>query len=131
MAGIYPVRGGIFYVLDQTRTARPKFIRSDECLQCHAAKNTRHVPGFVVRSVYPDYRGYPICSLGSRVTTHTSPLCERWGGWYVTGAHGTARLAGNLLFEETSRPDNPESLTGGNLTSLVSKFSRRESLSAQ
>lgn len=73
--------------------------------------------------------GTPICSLCSRVTTHTSPLCERWGGGYVTGAHGTTRHAGNLLFEETSRPDNPESLTGGNLTSLVSKFSLREYLS--
>lgn len=34
LAGIYPVRLGTFYVLDQTRTARPKFIRSDEGLQC-------------------------------------------------------------------------------------------------
>lgn len=129
LAAVDPVRGGIFYVLDQTRTARPKFIRNDECLQCHAANNTRHVPGFVVRSVYPDDRGYPISSLGSHVTNHTSPLRERWGGWYVTGTHGTERHAGNMLFDEKSRPENPESLTGGNLTSLVGKFSPREYLS--
>ncbi|MFN9743784.1 MAG: hypothetical protein ACK562_16940, partial [Acidobacteriota bacterium] len=82
MAGIYPVRGGIFYVLDQTRTARPKFIRSDECLQCHAANNTRHVPGFVVRSVYPDYRGYPdLLTLFTRHHPHQPAL--RTVGWRV------------------------------------------------
>ena len=129
LAAVDPERGGIFYVLDQTKTGRPKFIRNDECLQCHAANNTRNVPGFVVRSVYPDYRGYPISSLGSHVTSHTSPLNERWGGWYVTGTHGSERHAGNLLFEESSRPETPESLSGGNLTSLVSRFSPRGYLS--
>lgn len=128
LAAVDPERGGIFYVLDQIKTEKPKFVRNDECLQCHAANNTRNVPGFVVRSVYPDYRGYPISSLGSHVTNHTSPLRERWGGWYVTGTHGTERHAGNMLFEEASLPERPESLTGGNLTSLVSKFSPRSYL---
>jgi hypothetical protein len=129
LGAVDPERGGIFYVLEQTKTGRPKLIRNDECLQCHAANNTRNVPGFVVRSVYPDDRGYPISSLGSHVTDHTSPLNERWGGWYVTGTHGSERHAGNLLFEETSRPELPESLSGGNLTSLVGRFSPRGYLS--
>ncbi len=129
LAAVDPQLGGIFYVLDQTKVDRPKFVRNDECLQCHASNNTRNVPGFVVRSVYPDYRGYPISSLGSHVTTHGSPLPERWGGWYVTGTHGEERHAGNLLYDESSTPERPESLTGGNLTSLVSRFSARGYLS--
>jgi hypothetical protein len=123
LGAVDPQLGGIFYVLDQTKADRPKFIRNDECLQCHAANNTRNVPGFVVRSVYPDHRGYPISSLGSHVTSNNSPLHERWGGWYVTGTHGEERHAGNLLFEESSTPEKPETLTGANLTSLVSRFS--------
>ncbi len=123
LGAVDPQLGGIFYVLDQTKADRPKFIRNDECLQCHAANNTRNVPGFVVRSVYPDHRGYPISSLGSHVTSNNSPLTERWGGWYVTGTHGDERHAGNLLFEESSTPEKPETLTGANLTSLISRFS--------
>lgn len=129
LGAVDPERGGIFYVLDQTKTDRPKFVRNDECLQCHAANNTRNVPGFVVRSVYPDHRGYPISSLGSHVTSHGSSLLERWGGWYVTGTHGEARHAGNLLFEESSQPELAGNLAGGNLTSLVSRFSPRGYLS--
>ena len=108
LAAVDPERGGIFYVLDQTKTAKPKFVRNDECLQCHAANNTRNVPGFVVRSVYPDYRGYPISSLGSHVTNHTSPLRERWGGWYVTGTHGTERHAGNCSSRRRAFPNAPK-----------------------
>lgn len=129
LAAVDPQLGGVFYVLNQTKADRPKFVRNDECLQCHQANNTRNVPGFVVRSVYPDDRGYPISPLGSHVTSHGSPLLERWGGWYVTGTHGDARHAGNMIFEESSNPERSESLTGSNLTSLVSRFSPQGYLS--
>ena len=29
------------------------------------------------------------------VTTDETPIEERWGGWYVTGRHGTLRHMGN------------------------------------
>ncbi len=123
VAAVDPQLGGVFYMLDQTKPDKPQLTRNDECLQCHVSNATRNVPGFVVRSVYPDERGYPIAPLGSHITNHASPLSERWGGWYVTGTHGEARHAGNMLFSETSRPDVPDQLSGGNLTSLDKKFS--------
>ncbi len=130
VATIDPQLGGVFYMLEQTKTDKPRFIRNDECLQCHASNATRNVPGFVVRSVYPDERGYPIAPLGSHITNHASPLIERWGGWYVTGTHGEARHAGNMLFNESSNPEKPEQLTGANLTSLDRKFYPTSYLSA-
>lgn len=122
VAAVDPQLGGVFYMLEQNKTDKPRFVRNDECLQCHSSNATRNVPGFVVRSVYPDERGYPIAPLGSHITNHASPLVERWGGWYVTGTHGEARHAGNLLFSESSNPEKPEQLTGANLTSLDRKF---------
>lgn len=122
VATVDPQLGGVFYMLEQQPAAKPRFVRNDECLQCHASNGTRGVPGFVVRSVYPDERGFPIAPLGGHVTNHASPLKERWGGWYVTGTHGQERHAGNILFSESSNPERPEQLTGANVTSLERKF---------
>ncbi|MDX2044401.1 MAG: hypothetical protein SF097_24540 [Acidobacteriota bacterium] len=130
LAAVDPQFGGVFYMLEQHKADKPRFVRNDECLQCHTSNATRNVPGFVVRSVYPDERGYPIAPLGSHITNHASPLIERWGGWYVTGKHGEARHAGNLLFSESSNPEKPEQLTGANLTSLAKKFTPTSYLSA-
>ncbi|MGE0885362.1 MAG: hypothetical protein AB7P14_17590 [Blastocatellales bacterium] len=130
VAAVDPQLGGVFYMLEQNKTDKPRFVRNDECLQCHSSNATRNVPGFVVRSVYPDERGYPIAPLGSHITNHSSPLVERWGGWYVTGTHGEARHAGNQLFNESSNPEKTEQLTGANLTSLDRKFYPTSYLSA-
>jgi hypothetical protein len=130
LAAVDPNLGGVFYMLEQTKAERPRLARNDECLQCHVSNATRNVPGFVVRSVYPDERGYPIAPLGSHITNHTSPLKQRWGGWYVTGTHGDEPHAGNILFNESSNPDKPEQLTGVNLTSLGEMFPAPGYLSA-
>jgi hypothetical protein len=118
LAAVDPKLGGVFYMLEQRKDALPRFVRNDECLQCHATNSTKGVPGFVVRSVFPDERGYGIAPLGSRITDHASPLNERWGGWYVTGTHGTGRHLGNALFDETTKLDRLNLEEGANLTSL-------------
>ncbi len=50
MAAVDPQQGVVFYTLDQEETTRPKMVRRDDCLQCHATGSTLGVPGFVVRS---------------------------------------------------------------------------------
>lgn len=130
LAAVDPALGGVFYMLEQTKSNKPRFVRNDECLQCHTSNATRNVPGFVVRSVYPDERGYPIAPLGGHITNHSSPLRERWGGWYITGTHGSERHAGNQLFDESSNPEKDDQLTGGNLTNLDRKFTPNGYLSA-
>lgn len=116
-----PTLGGVFYMLEQTKTDKPRIIRNNECLQCHASGTTRNVPGHIVRSVFPDDRGYPIAQLGSRVIGHTNPLKERWGGWFVTGTHGKQEHLGNQLFSERDQLEKLDLTPGANLTSLDKK----------
>jgi hypothetical protein len=116
-----PNLGAVFYVLEQKADATPRFVRSMECLQCHSSRNTKDVPGHLVRSIFPDVSGYGIAPMGSRVTDHSSPLKERWGGWYVTGSHGNLRHLGNLIFNAREKPDEIERTEGLNLLSLAKK----------
>jgi hypothetical protein len=116
-----PTLGGVFYMLEQTKTDKPRFVRNNECLQCHASGTTRNVPGHIVRSVFPDERGYPIAQLGSRVIGHANPLRERWGGWFVTGTHGKEQHLGNQLFTERDQLEKLDLTLGSNITSLEKK----------
>lgn len=121
LSTVDPKRGGVFYMLEQTKTAQPRFVRNNECLQCHSSSTTRNVPGHIVRSVFPDERGYPIAQLGSRVIGHTNPLKERWGGWFVTGTHGQEQHLGNQLFSERDHLEKLDLGLGANLRSLEKK----------
>jgi hypothetical protein len=95
---IDPQLGTVFYILDQRPAAKPKFIRQTyECLQCHTGAMTQGVPGNIMRSVYARADGQPDFRAGSFITTDQSPLEERWGGWYVTGTHGSMRHMGNVI----------------------------------
>jgi len=96
-----PAQGAIFYTLEQNSTESPQFVRDrGSCLTCHASSRTQNVPGYLVRSVFPDGSGYPILGSGTYLTDHTSPMHERWGGWYVTGTHGTMNHMGNVLYNK-------------------------------
>ncbi len=121
LASVDPRQGVIFYTLDQEQVAAPRIVRRDECLQCHASGGTLGVPGLMVRSVYPDRTGMPLFHAGTFLTDHRSPLSQRWGGYYVTGTHGSQTHMGNVVYEdsETSRAGNG---TGLNLTDLSHRF---------
>ena len=43
--------------------------------------------------------------LGSFLVDHRSPLEQRWGGWYVTGTHGSMRHMGNAFVVDSSKPE--------------------------
>jgi hypothetical protein len=121
--------GTVFYTLDQAQEAGPRLIRqTDNCLICHSSSSTKGVPGHVVRSVYSDTSGFPILSSGTYRTDQTSPLPQRWGGWYVTGTHGTQRHLGNLTFEGRSRPEQADTSDGQNLVDLSSHLNTSDYL---
>src|SRR5262249_3554922 len=75
VSAVDPKLGATFYLLDQQPSEKPKFVRqTDACLQCHISGKTQEVPGHLVRSVFPDKRGFPVFGAGSFVTDHTRPL---------------------------------------------------------
>lgn len=96
VAALDPKQGVQFYTVKQDPDEPPRFERQNSCLQCHQA-STLGVPGLMVRSVFPDKDGMPITRAGGFITDHSSPLRERWGGWYVTGNTGKQQHMGNQL----------------------------------
>ena len=92
-----PEQGVVFYTLDQQLSDKPVFHRRDDCLSCHNSYNAAGVPGMLVRSVFTARDGTALFQLGSYAADHSSPMEQRWGGWYVTGKSGGARHMGNIL----------------------------------
>jgi hypothetical protein len=122
VASVDPEQGVIFYTLDQEPSSKPRFERRDTCLQCHATSATLGVPGLVVRSVFPDSSGMPLFQAGTFITDHRSPLKERWGGWYVSGTHGSQVHMGNALVRDREKPDQLETDGTQNVTDLSRNF---------
>jgi len=92
-------QGAVFYTLDDRPGAAPRIVRDvDQCLICHASQRTQGVPGFLVRSVLTNPAGRFVSGAPTRVTDDASPFAERWGGWYVTGSHGSMRHLGNSTY---------------------------------
>jgi hypothetical protein len=94
-----PKLGAVFYTFDQSQP-KPRFVRNDQCLECHASAKTMGVPGHVVRSFATDDNGIVDLNSGVSQVNHRTPFQERWGGWYVTGTHGAQTHRGNLVGKE-------------------------------
>ena len=116
--------GTVFYTLSQDPDAPARFQRqTDNCLICHGSSRTRGVPGHIVRSLYVDPEGYPMLAGGSRTVDHRTPFEQRWGGWYVTGTHGSQKHLGNLIVRSRhARPEAADNADGQNLTRLDERF---------
>jgi hypothetical protein len=114
-------QGAMFYTLLQQPDESPKILRDKGgCLSCHASHRTRNVPGYLLRSVFPDAVGQPQLGLGSFTNDHSSTFQERWGGWYVTGDHGAMRHMGNTVCHTDDREFDRE--PGANRTELSAYF---------
>ena len=118
-----PQLGVVFYTLDQDRTLAPQFRRqTDNCLICHGSSQTKEVPGHVLRSVFADASGLPILSSGTYRVDQTTPLKNRWGGWYVTGTHGDQAHLGNLIVRGKFDRDAIDNTAGLNQVCLDSRI---------
>jgi hypothetical protein len=105
-----PRQGVVFYKLDQSFLGTPSFTRAPKsaCLTCHYNYASGGVPGMLVRSA----RQFAV--------THRVPFEKRWGGWYVTGQHGSLHHLGNTDLERLY--DEPPPSGTSNWTSLAGKF---------
>jgi hypothetical protein len=123
VTAIDPQLGSVFYSLDQEKADRPKFTRqSDTCLICHSGSMNQGFPGQLARSVYADAEGYPVLASGSYRIDHTSPLENRWGGWYVSGSSGKQKHMGNLIVRGRRRPEDIDNTPNLNVTDLSKYF---------
>ena len=132
IASMDPDLGPIFYRMETPfgRESKPRIIRDNQCLNCHGSSRTDGYPGMVVRSVYPNSIGFPIFGAGTRRTDHSSPLNERWGGWFVTGESAGKRHQGNIYYKEGEPGEAiPVMDFGANLKTLDKAFDTSEYLS--
>ncbi len=114
-----PQLGPVYYTLLQKPREMPAFFRTlDTCLKCHATRASHYVPEHLLRSVYADKDGVPDPDAKSYVTTDESPLSERWGGWYVTGNHGSQRHMGNTFATRSGGRIALDVESGANLLDL-------------
>jgi hypothetical protein len=118
-----PTQGAIFYLLDEHQVDRPAFQRAElDCTQCHIAAGTRGIPGVLLRSVYPSATGTLVPGTKSFITDQESPLSERWGGWYVTGALTSAPNMGNSVVDDTQIAGSPDPAAATKLVLLPPRF---------
>jgi len=118
-----PKLGAVFYTLGQEEVEKPRLLRqTDDCLTCHSSSRTDGVPGLLARSLFVNAGGFPIFSGGSHNVDHTTPLAQRWGGWYVTGTHGGQKHQGNLVIRSQEVPRDVDNSQGQNVVELKDRF---------
>lgn len=120
-----PKLGTAFYTVDMMPWRAKVEQAYYDCLACHATSMTQGIPGHTIRSVYPEVDGSVATQRESFITDHSSPLSERWGGWYVTGRHGEMRHMGNSFL----RGGQLDTRDNGNRLSLWDEFDTHDYLS--
>ena len=123
VTAVDPQLGAVFYSLNQKNTTKPQFQRqTDNCLICHASSFNQGYPGHLARSVFADGMGLPILASGTYRIDHTSPLRQRWGGWYVSGSSGKQTHLGNLIVRGNPRPEEIDNSANVNVANLDRYF---------
>jgi hypothetical protein len=124
LSAIDPKQGAVFYSLDTERSDRPEFARRDDCLRCHQGAPTMGIPGILVSSVHPVTDPDARESHGaSFITDGRTDFDERWGGWYVTGTHGSqVHLGNNPELADPLNPGRASKEGTQNVTSLADRF---------
>lgn len=131
VTAIDPVLGPIFYSLDPAAAhtdGQRTILRDSDCLRCHGGVFIRAIPGLFARSVFTDDEGEPLLRFGSEIVDFRTPFTNRWGGWYVTGKHGSALHRGNVLAREKNDQLLVDFKPGANVTDLSRFFDTDEYL---
>lgn len=127
ITAIDPALGPVFYSLDPNAAAA-HIVRDNDCLSCHGGAFVRGIPGVFARSVFTDRAGEPLLRHGSEVVDFRTPFTNRWGGWYVTGQHGSSLHRGNIFASDQNDKLIVDLQRGANLTDLSSFFDPRSYL---
>jgi hypothetical protein len=103
--------GVVFYAFDNQPETDRFFERTNQnCLVCHDTQGTMGggVPMLMALSSVYSARNVPMQNFsGIGNVGDTTPIEDRWGGWYVTGRHGLQAHLGNILLES---PDHLKTL---------------------
>jgi hypothetical protein len=121
IAALDPSLGPVFYTLEQVPAARPAFTPElGRCLSCHDSYSLTGggVPRFIVGSGYTGTTGMLVAHEGWILISDRTPLESRWGGWYVTGTHGSQTHLGNMIIRSYDDFERLDELRVGNVETL-------------
>lgn len=113
--------GVVYYTLRQSRAVNVRFGRQlDGCLRCHDTYGLTGggVPRLLLGSGYIGTNGQLVTHEGWILTTDSTPLSSRWGGWYVTGRPAEQRHLGNLVVGDPAELQHLDTLRVGTLERL-------------
>lgn len=137
IAHVDPKKGPAFYTIDQNYDPYPYIQpQTEQCTICHDTFQTNSaVPRLLMLSVLANPDGNAL-KAAALITNDKSPLRERWGGWYVTGTHGSQRHLGNTIVHARAEDvdDMRKFITkldlsaGANVTDLSKRFDTKEYL---
>ena len=116
-----PQLGPVFFDFSQEIEANPRFKQeTSRCLRCHDSYSMTGggVPRFMLTSVIAGADGNLVSHELSELTDTSTPIDHRWGGWYVTGTHGTLQHRGNLIITDVAMLANLDLSATGNRTTL-------------
>ncbi len=118
IAATDPQKGAVFYSVEQQSASLRIVADNGGCLTCHATHRTQGVPGYLVRSVFCDFNGWPRTGTRTYISDQTTQFHKRYGGWYVTGSHGDMRHMGNVIAADRSQPEFVDRQAGANRLQL-------------
>ena len=116
---VHPKYGSYFYTLPNRSSDGQTFKReTTECFRCHGGRGTDQIPALLARSEATGPSGYARPFDRTHIVTPELPLKNRWGGWYVTGSHGSQRHMGNEIAEGTDEKHFTDVEKGANVLDL-------------
>ncbi len=134
IASFDPELGPVFYGMANVAGSEPTPERElARCLRCHDSYSMTGggVPRFLLGSGYIGTDGELVSHESWILTGQSTPLRNRWGGWYVTGRHGRQVHLGNIVVQRIEDLQNLEALRIGNVDELSMFFNSSAYLTAQ
>lgn len=122
---IDPVRGPQLYSVSNKKGAKPAFKEEMAlCMRCHAGQDGRPIRLLAQSTMVPE-SGYPRAFASTINVTSKTPFAQRWGGWYVSGTHGSMRHMGNAVSTGTDEDPKLDTAKGANVTNLTKFFNTK------
>jgi hypothetical protein len=113
--------GTVFYTLSE-QPDKPAVIKRAmyRCLACHDTFSMAGggVPNFLFLSAYRIVGNRVVTDTVGQKTLDSTPMVNRWGGWYVTGKFGGMLDLGNILPRSSGRPIRLSSVSRASVPNL-------------
>jgi len=112
----------VFYVFNNAPKPEEYFVRETQrCLVCHDSAGTMGGGVPMVMALSSIYNSSLISKMdvsGAGNVEDKMPVRDRWGGWYVTGQHGSQTHLGNLILPGAGDLTQVDEFRQGNVDSL-------------